>query len=101
MGDGAAEAEGAYVYGDPGELVGDADDAFYFVSYWGVLVFLKDGSGGETYFCSHDQSCPAPMKLAPKQRPLINEVVRTATHGILRLVNLAKKLGAYPSVARV
>lgn len=41
------------------------------------------------------------MKLAPKQRPLANEVVRTATHGIFRLDNLAKNFGAYPSVARV
>lgn len=37
---------------------------------------------GVTYFCSHVQSCPAPMKLAPKHSILMADVARTAIHGI-------------------
>lgn len=51
-------------------------------------------------FWSHVQSWPAPMKLAPKHKPLIALVVRTATHGTLFLFSFAKNIGACLSTAR-
>ena len=76
--DAGAEAERGDADGDPGELVGDADDAVTHRSGIGGGVGMLLG---RTYFCSQVHSWPAPMKLAPKQRILMTDVASTAIQG--------------------
>ena len=76
-----AEADGCDGDGDPGDLIRYADDAEKKTKRVQLSSNLSCYHNGFTYFCSHVQSCPAPIKLAPKQRMLTADVARTAIQG--------------------
>lgn len=97
-GERGAEANRCNADGNPAELVGDSNNTV--IRLEGVMDSLGR-RGRMSYFWSHDHSWPAPMKLAPKQRPLIRPVKRTATQGTLFLFNLPKTPGACPSIESV
>ena len=63
---------------------------------WQLLEYVD-----RTHFCNQVHNWPAPMKLAPKHNKLIADVAKTAIQGTWFFVKLAKKRGAWLSMARV